>query len=405
MITSELSAHQSIQLNSLAFVLFAALACSTILAVRRWKVDKITMLFFNIIFLYYLIEGSASLIYLCTLLLFTYYTARLRREYASKVPSMIFLSIILLMWATLFFVKDPLFAGNLNPFNHFPIHLVGISFLMFRAINFVEDAEVLEKINFVDFVNYMLYFPTIIAGPIVRFDEFHMDYESPKTCDRGQLLSNMHRVANGFIKKFIIADNLYIFTTFGQENFSDLSTPLLWVYVALQLPVLYIDFSGYCDIVIGMSRMIGINIPENFDKPYKARNIQEFWSRWHITLSSFIRDYVFNPLNKLIFTKFPEKWQGASMYGNYFFTMMLIALWHGTTWGFFIFGLMHGCVIILFQASKNKSSYLHSISNTWIFKGVSGWTINFVYLSISMIFWSFSVEETSSILSQLVGIK
>ena len=279
--------------------------------------------------------------------------------------------------------------------------------MLFRCINYIEDAHLSVDKNFLTFLNYMIYFPTFIMGPIERYDNFTTYYHNPQKLDAEKILLNLHRIATGFIKKFIVADNLYVFTTFGNSNFDDLSYPMLWIYVLLQLPVLYIDFSGYCDIVIGLSSLVGIPLMENFNKPFKACNIQEFWMRWHISLTSFIRDYVFNPLNKFALKKFPHASSFLVMNLIYFLTMMIIALWHDITWGFFMFGILHGTALILIQTKKQyfnkfekKAPFLKIISNGYV-----SWVINFIFISLTMIVWSFSPQESAHVVLRLIGVR
>ena len=403
--STTLSAHQALQFNSLAFALFVFFAVSSILLSRKAKIHGFVMAIVNLIFLYFFIQGVSSFIFLTTILSATYIIAEIKARFSDKIPGWIFKIGVIILWLCLFFVKDPGFGGILNPFQYIPVHLIGVSFLLFRSINYLEDADLFQKRSPLKFLNFMLYFPTLISGPIERYESFIRYYERPAPLTKDVLLQNMHRIANGFIKKFIIADNLYPFTTFGNSGFEDLSSPMLWGYVLLQLPVLYLDFSGYCDIVIGISRLMGIPIIENFDKPYKARNVQEFWARWHISLTSFVKDYVFIPFNRVAMTYLPRKFHVFAIHTNSFLTMLIIALWHGTTWGFFVFGLLHGTAIIIAQMQKKYVDFLSVKfpAYIWIISGYRACILNFIFISLTMLCWYFSPAESLDIVLRLMG--
>src|SRR3984957_2739300 len=404
---NELSTINSLQLNSLPFLLLSLAFLFLIKLGRYFRLQGPFMAFANLAFLYYFIANINGFVFLSCLLACTYSIAEIRRRGADIVPRPIFLIILLGFWACLFLVKDPNFASFINPFHHFPVYIVGISFMLFRCINYIEDAELSLDRNFLTFLNYMTYFPTFIMGPIERYDNFIKFYNNPQILGTEKIIANLHRIANGFIKKFVFADNLYFFTTFGSSNFDDLSLPMLWIYILLQLPVLYMDFSGYCDIVIGLSRLLGIPLMENFNKPLKACNIQELWMRWHISLTSFIRDYVFNPLNRFAFKNFPYTSHFFVMNATYFLTMMLIALRHGTSWSYAIYGMIHGVALIFIQTKKkyfNKievnSPFLRLVENNYV-----SWSINFVFISLTMVIWSFNPQDSSHIFLRLMGVR
>jgi alginate O-acetyltransferase complex protein AlgI len=116
--------------------------------------------------------------------------------------------------------------------------------------------------------------------------------------------------------------------------------------------LIYLDFSGYCDIMLGLARLMGVRLRENFNYPFLATNVQAFWDRWHMSLGQFLRDYVFNPLIKLVFQMFPRKYHSAMIVGIYCLSMVLIALWHGTSYGFLIFGLVHAAALLFYQVKE-----------------------------------------------------
>lgn len=407
-----LSQHQELFINSWAFLVFSVLAIGTyrlLIGTANNHYRSLLLGLCNLYFLSFFITGSTSVVFLSGLLAFTYCAGALRRHRDDTTWAPVFHFVIVSLWVCLFLVKDPALVVPLNPFHSFPVHLVGVSFLIFRAINYVEDATIFEESSALTFVNYMLFFPTLIAGPIERYDEFSTHHDEPISLTQSDCLAALHRIANGFIKKYVIADNLFVWTTFGNMDVSGSSAPMLWIMGLLQLFVLYLDFAGYCDIMIGISRLMGFRIIENFDSPFRATNVQDFWNRWHISLTSFIRDYVFTPMVRAVMFRFEERTAFFATTGIYFFTMMLIALWHSTTLGFVAFGVLHGCVLVSIQLRVRylpDGTAIDRIILTRLGTGALQWTkrgVTYVFMSLSMFFWIYGVSGTFDVLSRMFG--
>jgi alginate O-acetyltransferase complex protein AlgI len=183
---------------------------------------------------------------------------------------------------------------------------------------------------------------------------------------------------------------------------------MLWFGVLLQPVLLYLDFSGYCDIMIGLTRLMGFRLAENFDAPWRAQNIQDFWNRWHITLSHFVRDYVFNPTIRLVYFHVNSSRQWLCLMLLYFATMILIAVWHATTWGFLVFGIMHGLMLVALQVAQRHvyPNMPEAAREYWMKSWLSvtfARTANFVFISVTMLIWNFGVARSAVILRQLVG--
>jgi len=222
---------------------------------------------------------------------------------------------------------------------------IGISFFTFQKLTYTVDVyrkvhAPLKKVS--DYALYILMFPQLIAGPIVRFNEIADQIE-----DRGEnenldnRLTGFFRFAIGLSKKVLIANVLgeqvdYIFAL-GSD---DLTTPLAWIGVLAYAFQIYFDFSGYSDMAIGIGRMIGFDFPENFNNPYISKNISEFWRRWHITLGRFMKDYLYIPLggNRVSLPR---------MYLNLWFVFLISGLWHGAAWNFVVWGAFHGLFLVL----------------------------------------------------------
>jgi alginate O-acetyltransferase complex protein AlgI len=218
---------------------------------------------------------------------------------------------------------------------------VGISFYTFMAISYVVDAYrgEFEPTTLEKFATYLSFFPHLVAGPIVRPGELIPQLETPRNPRRVDTSRAFYLIATGLFKKVVIANYLAssivdeVFAAPGQHSSLEI---LIAVYAyAVQI---YADFSGYTDIAIGIALLLGFSFPQNFDSPYAATSLQDFWRRWHMTLSRWLRDYLYIPLGGN--RKGPRK-----TYRNLMLTMLLGGLWHGASWTFVIWGGIHGTAL------------------------------------------------------------
>ena len=231
---------------------------------------------------------------------------------------------------------------------------VGISFYIFQVISYTVDvyrSHVKPVNNILDFGFYVSFFPQLVAGPIVRANEFIPQLYRPFRLSRRLFGLAVFWILNGLIKKIILSDYLAV-------NLIDrvFENPLLFsgfenlfALFAYSLQV-YADFSGYTDIAIGIAMLMGFYLPQNFDSPYKARNPQEFWRRWHMSLSRWLKSYLYIPLggNRKILGKEVKNKITAGNF-NSFITMLLGGLWHGASWNFVIWGALNGAGMITYK--------------------------------------------------------
>ncbi len=215
---------------------------------------------------------------------------------------------------------------------------IGISFFTFTQISFLVDAYH-EKIKNIDFIHYLLfasYFPYIVAGPILHHQEMLPQFadSSKYRASAGNFATGIAIFTFGLAKKLLIADNLASAMTpvFADGNPQFFQAWLGMLAYTLQL---YFDFSGYSDMAVGVSRLFGFQIPINFNSPYKATSVSDFWQRWHISLSRFLRNYLYIPLGG-------NRQGQLTRYRNLLLTMLLGGLWHGANWTFVIWGGLHG---------------------------------------------------------------
>lgn len=227
-----------------------------------------------------------------------------------------------------------------------PVHLpLGISFFTFQAISYLVDVyrrEVAAQRSLVNLALYISLFPQLIAGPIVRYHDIAGQIYG-RSHDVALFANGVRRFVFGLSKKMLVANPLgevadNVFFLSG----SDLTMPLAWIGVLCFSLQIYFDFSGYSDMAIGLGKMFGFEFRENFNYPYVSRSVREFWRRWHISLSTWFRDYVYIPLGG-------SKVATPKVFRNLFLVFILTGVWHGASWNFVVWGLFHG----LFLASEH----------------------------------------------------
>lgn len=263
---------------------------------------------------------------------------------------------------------------------------LGISYVTFGLVHyFIERSRGnVRQLSFTDFALFVAFFPTIVAGPIKRADTFAKDMaERRRMPDAGEVAYGFARITVGLAKKLVIADTLAalvppLHEAAGQHGFT-----LLVAMYAFSLQI-YFDFAGYSDIAIGVARLFGFHILENFNWPYLQRNIAEFWSHWHISLTKFITTYVFIPLGG----SREGRWKTVR---NTLVAMAASGLWHGAAWHFVVWGLMHGAALVVARwwrtmigALKRRSRRFARLAATPIgraFGWVVGWTLTFNFVT------------------------
>ena len=257
---------------------------------------------------------------------------------------------------------DAFSALNIN-LNIHTLHLLlplGISFYTFRTISYILDIDngKIEPIkDWVIFFNYVSFFPSLLAGPIDRANDLVPQLEIKRKNNQSQTTDGLRQILWGVFKKAVIADNCAIFTNQIFDNYHTFPASSLFLGSFLYIIQLYADFSGYSDMSIGFSRLIGFNISRNFNFPFFAKNIAEFWQKWHISLTSWMTEYVYTPLSFLF--------RGMGKLGVILaivINFILVGLWHGANWTFILYGFLHGCYFIPLTL-KGTLSKKKSIAN------------------------------------------
>lgn len=227
---------------------------------------------------------------------------------------------------------------------------LGISFYTFQTMSYTIDVYrgvVRANRNFIDFATYVTLFPQLIAGPIVRYRDIHDQLKHRKE-SVNKFSEGIERFIIGLSKKMILANTLGAvsndaFTIPGDQ----LSFGMAWLGIICYTLHVYFDFSGYSDMAIGLGKMLGFDIMENFNYPYIARSVRDFWRRWHISLSTWLRDYLYIPLGG-------SRVGPVRVYINLFTVFVLCGLWHGASWNFVLFGVLHGIFLVAERLGLEK---------------------------------------------------
>ena len=221
---------------------------------------------------------------------------------------------------------------------------VGISFYTFQALSYSIDVyqkKIPATRDIVEFFAYISFFPQLVAGPIERATNLLPQFQRQRRFDYAKAVDGMTQMLWGFFKKIVVADNSAIIVNQHWNEYATLSSPVLFILALLFTFQIYCDFSGYSDIAIGTARLFGINLMRNFNVPYFSRNIPEFWRRWHISLFSWFRDYIYFPLGGSRCVR----WK---VFRNTLIVFFVSGLWHGANWTFIAWGLYHGLLICLY---------------------------------------------------------
>lgn len=364
------------------FILFMPIYA--VLKNRRWQMLVFVVAFS--LYFYYKSSGLFFLLLVCTSLLdwiLSRVLVKLDSKGAKKacVAASIITSLSILgyfKYANFFLWNwNQMVEGNFQPLDI--ILPVGISFYTFQSISYIVDVykgRVAPTRTWLEYLFFLSFFPALVAGPIVRADYFLPQVEQNSRPKREEIYLGFWMIILGIIKKAIIADyisqyNDLIFSS--PTGYSGFESLMGVIGYTMQI---YCDFSGYSDMAIGIALIMGFKLSPNFNFPYKSKNLTEFWRRWHISLSSWLRDYLYIPLGG-------NRKGTIRTYVNNFLTMLIGGLWHGAAWKFVFWGGMHGVGLAVHKASK---PLLDKIPNIYPVKLLS-WTVTIIYVSLLWVFF------------------
>jgi D-alanyl-lipoteichoic acid acyltransferase DltB (MBOAT superfamily) len=358
------------------------------------KSQRKLMLGFVIAFSLYFYYKSSGF-FVCLLILTSlidWYVSRLIAKTKDRTIRRIYLSFSLLasLGILCYFKYANFFIWNFNQLigsNFQPLDLilpVGISFYTFQSVSYIVDVykqRVSPTRTWFEYLFFLSFFPALVAGPIVRAEYFLPQIRENRQASQREVYYGFWLVMIGIAKKAIIADyiaqyNDLIFQTPG--GYSGFETLMGVIGYAMQI---YCDFSGYSDMAIGLAMIMGFRLAANFNFPYKARNATDFWHRWHISLSTWLRDYVYIPLGG-------NRKGLARTYINTFLTMLIGGLWHGASWKFVFWGGLHGLGLSIHKLFKDD---LKNVPDTFIVKAIS-WLLTF---SLVAGLWVFFRADTA----------
>ncbi len=268
---------------------------------------------------------------------------------------------------------------------------VAISFFTFVQIAYLVDIYrgATRQKKLLDYLLFVSFFPYLLSGPIVRHNEVAGQYDDPllKAPDYTNIAAGIFLFSLGLFKKLVIADTLAVWANFGFDTAVSLTLLEGWVTSLSYTLQLYFDFSGYTDMALGVALLFNIKLPINFDSPYKAVSIQDFWRRWHISLSRFLRDYIYIPLGG-------SRVGDGKLYRNLLLTFLIGGLWHGAAWTFVFWGFLHGLALVVHRAWKKLNLHMPKIL---------AWFITFNFINVAWVFfrahhWSDAIKVLKAML-------
>jgi alginate O-acetyltransferase complex protein AlgI len=275
---------------------------------------------------------------------------------------------------------------------------VGISFYTFQTLSYTIDIyrRKLEPTrNFFEFAFFVTYFPQLVAGPIVRASQLLPQLQRKITLRDEQVTQGLFLIATGMVKKVVIADYLsvnLVDRVFDQPELYSAAEVVVALYgFTMQI---YCDFSGYTDVARGSAKLMGLELPENFDRPYQSASPAEFWRRWHITLSTWLRDYLYFPLGG-------SRVGPVRAYWNLWLTMFLIGIWHGASWTFVFYAILQSMAMVIHRFFYRRSGRTADTVDTWrvhAFKVF--WALQFVVFS-RILFRATSLQNAADITTRL----
>ncbi|MDD5210795.1 MAG: MBOAT family protein [Sulfuricurvum sp.] len=299
------------------------------------------------------------------------------------------LLLIYFKYMDFFITNANVIAGTHVDLMHIVLPL-GISFFTFTQIAYLVDAY-RNEVKEMDYLNYTLFvtfFPHLLAGPILHHKEMMPQFDDVrnKVFNTKNIAAGLYLFAIGLFKKVVIADTFVIWVSYGYGNADSLTLITAWATSLSYTFQLYFDFSGYTDMALAVALLFNIKLPTNFNSPYKALNIQDFWRRWHMTLSRFLRDYIYVPLGG-------NRNGELRTYSNLFTVFLVGGLWHGASWMFVVWGALHGIAIVLHRLWQQIGLKMNALL---------AWFITFNFINISWIF--FRAKEWNDAVKVLYGM-
>ena len=325
--------------------------------------NKYYILFSSLVFCFLVYSKNInSLIYLVIFLIYEYMLIkvylRLKIEKnCDRVSIFVILSLV------------PLFISRILPILEidYKFGFLGISYITFKVMQILVEIKdnMIKDVNFIDYLSFMIFFPTLSSGPIDRSRRFIKDIE--KTISKTEYLDNLGKgieyILQGLVYKIILSQ--LIFDKINIISEATYTTENLTIYMYLYGFYLFFDFAGYSLMEVGVSKIFGIDTPMNFNKPFLAKDMKDFWNRWHMSLSHWFRDFVFS---RLVFTMFKKKIFKSSLTTAmvaYIVNMTLMGVWHGINFSYLLYGLYHGIILAITEYFQKTKFYKNNKNKKW----------------------------------------
>jgi len=361
-----------------------ALVISGIIFYAWWNISLTPIIIISIIFNFYfgnLIKGSSNISYKKILL------------FVSILANVIYLA---------FFKYLDFIFENINYFFNADLDLLNMpfplamSFFTFQTIAYLIDCyyKEINKTTLREYSLFIIFFPQLIAGPIVTYNEMLSQFndEKNKIINYRNLYLGFAVILIGLFKKIFLADNLSIIVSEGFLNHQNLDFFNSWISSLCFTFQIYFDFSGYIDIATGIALLFNIKLPQNFNSPYKALGIINFWQRWHMTLTNFLTNYIYYPWVKSL-----KKFSFFNAMVITFLVFVIAGIWHGPTWGYIIFGSLHGLGLVINHTHRN---FFKINLNKYI-----SWLITFNFVNFANVFFrSQNLEMAFNVLKSMIGL-
>ncbi len=380
--------------NSLQFLVFFMVVSILYYQIKNQK-GRIWLLLISSCYFYMTFIPVYILILGATIVI-DYFAGILIAASSRRKKAWLTLSIIANVGILVFYKYFNFLLGSIDPLiSHLLPHAqlpylniilpIGLSFHTFQAMSYtieVYRGNQKPERNFVIYALYVMYYPQLVAGPIERPQNMLHQFHEYKEYKWDNVKEGLARMVWGFFKKVVIADRLAVEVDYAFAHHQSLSSFSLAVAAMFYSFQIYCDFSGYSDIALGASKLMGITLMENFNEPYKSKNITEFWTRWHISLSSWFRDYVYIPLGG-------NRKGEARRRINVFLVFLLSGLWHGANWTFVAWGSLHGALVSLLSGKSSKEPKNNVIADAVFI------AFNFLLVTIFWIFFRASNISTA----------
>ena len=374
--------------SSIPFIFFFLPIFFIVYLLVPYKIKNFVLMIFSLVF--YAWGEPVYVLLMLFSALFNFIFGLLLEKISSKKKILLIISVIVNIGLLVVYKYTSFLLGIVNDIFNLSINdpelrlPIGISFFTFQALGYVIDVyrkNVKASHNFINFLAYISMFPQLIAGPIVRYETVEAELNDRKiTLDK--FVNGFRRFLVGLFKKVLLANSIgLLFSTITSNSLDTISVLSSWLSIVAFSFQLYFDFSGYSDMAIGMGEMMGFKFLENFNYPYISKSITEFWRRWHISLSSCFRDYVYIPLGGSRCSKYKN-------IRNIFIVWLLTGLWHGASFNFLLWGIYYGIILLIEKFVLNK--YIEKWPNILrhvysIIIILIGWTI-FAFEDVNQVF-------------------